>query len=114
MKKIKAEDLLRKYEAGEANDEERATVESWYLQQKSTEVPAAEELLEDHFVIKNAFIRHIHHRPRMLRVWRRVAAAAVVLMAIAVSLYLYNHADIDPGTVNRAPLANDIAPGGNR
>ena len=68
------------------------------------------ELFYQQLVGSQAFKSHAPKR--MIKLWYRYAAAAVVLMALGAGFYFYNTTALAPASVRFA--AQDIAPGKNR
>ncbi|MFD2887264.1 FecR domain-containing protein [Chitinophaga cymbidii] len=110
MEKRNAAELLEKYNAGTATEEERAWVETWYarFEDKVTEVPA-EQVAAAEQESRRAFER----RPR-ISTWPRIAAAACLLAAVCTLAYFITRQPADaPPAIVRQPV-QDVAPGGNK
>jgi len=89
MKNLNAEDLLDRYNAGQVSQEERAIVETWYLHQNTGErVPDAQQLLDDHFFIKDALLNHVQQKP-VQRLWPRITAVASVILVLGTGIFFY-------------------------
>lgn len=111
--------LLEKYKAGNCSDQEKAIVESWYLELKS------EEEAPMHIVIENtrnnvwaalsATEGGITKRPNAKTIYlRRVAAwAAVIFIIGATGLFFMNKSKVQQ-VANQAVKKNDVLPGGNK
>jgi ferric-dicitrate binding protein FerR (iron transport regulator) len=90
MKENKAKYLLAKYAAGECTPEEKAIIESWYLQQQHQSVADMPdtERLDDMQDIRNKLLHEIN--PASLpvrRLWPRIAAAASILLILSFGGY---------------------------
>jgi transmembrane sensor len=111
----KAKELLSKQKAGTLTDEERALLESWYL-----DLPVAdkaglseEEISEDLRQIRSA-IPYLDQENRQIRLWPRIAAAASVVIALSFGGYFLlrkNTKDIQPVAKTER---HDVAPGQNQ
>ena len=88
MDEIKAEKLLEKYRSNTLTDEERALLESWYLNwaveddHDLTESEINAELERMRF--SNPFLET---KPRSIKIWPRIAAAASVLLFLSIGGY---------------------------
>lgn len=108
LKEAKA--LLEKYRTGKIGKEEKALVESWYLKYKAAGPLSPEALQEEHdhgLQALNAYLR----KPNKTRLWSRIAAAAVIILAFGTGLYFYTAPH--KGIKDKMTLAQDIPPGKN-
>ncbi len=115
MKKLTADELLEKYQAGEATEQERALVAEWYWQQDKYALPDAAEFLEDHFIIKDAILKHVNPA-RKVRLWPRIAGVAAAVALIVFGIWFYDVSRQLEGSAVPSELSaydNDIAPGKN-
>ena len=95
MGNAEIQSLIKKYQEGNATEQEKALLESWYLKRDSHSVPG---LTPDEFSEDLAFIAMglpLHQPVRSINWWPRIAAAAAIL-AIFFSVYmewpvLHNH-----------------------
>jgi transmembrane sensor len=117
MHKNNAEDLLRRYHNGQVSEEEKAWVETWYLQTQPN--AGADDLSDD--VLEHdrqqsldALLQDIN-TPRPARLWPRLAAAAAVIVMILAGIYALNnrHKAQQIITANK-PVTHDFAPGSNK
>lgn len=115
MNRDQTKELLEKYNNGLADANERAWVENWYLDE-SRKFQFSEN--DDNFLhLKEEIWQGTLKRSRLgarskskvMRLWPRMAAAAVILVVFAAGLYIYN----DRSTTNNQ-LTADIEPGGNK
>lgn len=113
-----AKELLRKYNAGMCTDEEKAYIESWYLQWRGSE---ADLEVEERVQAKNEVWNQIIKSQRKKQVFRLtyMTAAAVVVVLLTVGI-LFRVAD-EHGTLpnDQAVLLpsgdrQDVNPGGNK
>lgn len=117
MNTNKAKVLLEKYLAGACTKEEKALLETWYLQQDLDEFPDLNEAdrLQDMEEIRAALDK-TYNPERFMKPWRnfaRIAAAAMILLAMGIGLYVYVQKDtIAPQLPTR--YVNDLDPGGNK
>jgi transmembrane sensor len=115
MNKIKAEELLEKYHNGEASAEEQRLIQNWFLKQDGAELLDAEQLLQDHFIIKDALVKHMEPARRR-KLWPRVAVAAAAVAAIVFGVWFFNaqyRNGRHPELVSGSQYANDVKPGKN-
>lgn len=95
--------LLDKYKAGIATEEELALLESWYLsyeEQGPSELSMDERLKAVDRVWTNL-------EGRRVRLWPRLAAAAVILILFSAGIYFYGHKET-------VIAKQDVAPGSNK
>lgn len=111
MTKLNSEALLEKYYNLTATAEERALVEAWYLQNKEQELPDPQHLIEDHFLIKDAILRHARSASKKgIHGVRRIAAAAIFLLLSSSILYYF--LNVGPNN-NNVEFTKDIPAGKN-
>lgn len=109
MRTEKAEQLIDKYNSGEATPAESQLVESWYLKMKEGETLSPDELHQEYELGFRQLDLYFIRRRTTFRL-RIAAAAAVIIMASAV-LYSYNYQN--RGIKERITAAQDIPPGKN-
>lgn len=113
MQKKNASELLEKIRNGSCTAEEKAIVQSWYLQWKQTAPP---ELPEEEFLASLENIRAALPKPepdiRKIRFYR-IAAAATTTIIFALSLIFVKY-QRKPRPAAQQELVNDIKGGGNR
>lgn len=107
--------LLDKYEEGLCNAEEKALIESWYLN-LSAEAPQMTDGEPD-YTYWNAYIKNNLpvKRSGAFKLWPKIGAAAAVV-AITCGIWLYYASYLStrhPKFGSGSPFANDIAPGKN-
>lgn len=103
--------LLEKYRDGTMTDQERALLETWYLRQAGQ---SSYEMSPEQLDSSMAFLKkNLPLAPaRQRRLWSRMAAAAAVIIVLATGGYFLLK-KTPPGE-NKAALAQDAAPGGNK
>lgn len=108
------EKLIKKYLEGKCNEQEKAIVESWHIQDliQSDIEPSEQRIAHTYTKGKQAILAHIQSERSVRKLWPRIVAAASILFFFGVGTFflLTKH-------VNSASTANylsDIAPGGNR
>jgi transmembrane sensor len=114
MQRLEVIDLIKKYNADACSEEEKALVESWYLQFEQKELAdlSDEERIADLDKIWNALPVH-HQKIRQMGLWYRVAAAAIILVFLSVGVYIVSQ-QIDKRQQQTAlNLSRSITPGGN-
>lgn len=110
MDKEQIKPLIEKYLNGTASDEESVVVETWYNTYQEDVHP---ELSEG--MIVSAVDRveeRLGVRGRKVRLWPRVAVAAVILMAVGAGLIFYTNGRKSYTNAGFA-YTNDISPGKN-
>lgn len=112
MNQTEATALLQKYKAGTCSEEEKAALESWYLQWNNEELAFEEaELLN----LKKEMWHAMPSKPSAPKtpsLWPKIAVAAAVLIAVSTGLWFYTAQQPEHG-IRKELLANDIAPGKN-
>jgi transmembrane sensor len=113
MTKKNAKELLLKYQAGTATEEEKVDVEKWMLTDAYGDFDLNDdELLNDLMEIRQRLAIDQPQR-KVIRLWPRIAAAAAILIFLSVGLYFYLH-KTGPSQFIANNYKNDIAPGGNK
>ncbi|NEU07979.1 DUF4974 domain-containing protein [Flavihumibacter sp. R14] len=115
MEKKEVKDLLTRYRSGKITEEERALLESWYLQHQETDGNEylVSERIED---ASDIWARLRVDEPKMERIslWSRVAAAALVLAVLSFGLYFcLKEQDRPESEYIAKPVKEEILPGGN-
>ncbi|WP_316791467.1 FecR family protein [Pedobacter frigoris] len=112
-----AEEIILKFEAGTATEEEKSRLETWYarFKDKSGNVPV-DELLQDQreswMLLEKEYLNS-----KQVSLWPRIAAVAAAVTAITLGVWFYNisntprHPDTETSSAQAA--VNDIAPGKN-
>ncbi len=119
--------LINKYEAGTATPEEKQSLNEWYysFDDRSAIISANEPDAEGQLTerIKMRLLQTIHEeevvRMKPRRKWQLPAAAAVILILFSAGMYMMFFSktvkqEIAKAVPVKAPLKNDIAPGGNK
>jgi len=119
MDKTLAKDLFQKYKDGTLTDQEKALLESWYIDQaKSAKVTITENELEKHLDMVWESLP-IHENPiapkkghiRPLLKWLAVAASVIVIGTIGVNFFLKQKIESKD---NKNAAVQDAVPGDNR
>jgi transmembrane sensor len=103
----RAQELLDKHQAGTLTPEEKLWLDRWYLELEASqpEVDPSADLIEKQ---KQVFARIDQAiRPRTIRLWPRVAAAASLLIGISIAAYFALHQQPNPQI---AQAKHDVAP----
>jgi hypothetical protein len=98
--------LLDKYKEGTATEEERALLESWYLTYE--EQGSADLSMETRVKAVDKVWAKLEGEGRTVRLWPRIAAAAVILVLFSTGVYFYNHKE------TKVIAKEDVAPGSNK
>lgn len=115
MEEKKAQALFKKYAAGNCTEEERAVLESWYMQHTPDIYPdiSAEERLADKLGILLALEQAYKPVNRNI-LWLKLAGTAAVALLL-ISFGLYNYLIKNKPKVRDAVQAKaDVHPGGNK
>lgn len=118
MNRDQARELIERYNQGLANAEEKAWIENWYLDESRKQESPDEGNnflhLKDEIWINTLERSGLSIKPTAKRfsLWPRIAAAAVILMAVGTGLYLYNRGDRQQP--DDMAIAADVAPGSNK
>lgn len=114
MSEQELKELLYRYKNNTATEQEKALIESWYLQHREADVTdyTLEERLEDAEAVWAGLHREKSQR-KITPLLLRIAVAASVLVALSVGVYhiLYHK---QPDRQVAAVQPHDIAPGGNK
>lgn len=117
MEKREAKQLLKKYYAGTCTEEEKALLESWYLEWQGGEFDLNDEELK---FIKDQTYRQIvasRKKEHSFFYWRRYAAAAAVFFMLSAGVLIYKNLRPEQN-VSEQNVAqsskDDAAPGGNK
>lgn len=106
--------LLERYTEGLCSPEERALIETWYINRKDLPVnETIEGLAKDLNDIQYQLEQHT--KSRTIRLWPRIAVAASIVIAISTGIYFYNSLN-HPGEneLTKSVSAQDFAPGSNK
>jgi len=127
MKEADALVLLKKYIAGTCTEQERATLENWYLQWNDQDMDFTEselmQLREEMWKVMPqgaAAKAVVPARTETTRrsLWPRIAAAAAILLIVGLSIFFYTSyyapRHLEGSAATRDLLANDIKPGSNK
>jgi transmembrane sensor len=110
------EQLLEKYNNGEATPAEQALIESWYLTYRN-DAPGAshQQLEEDQKDSLNKILFQINsQQKRSYTKTFAIAAALLVFLTAGVLIMMHLQSKKQQIVANASPLKNDIAPGGNK
>ncbi len=110
MQQEDIEKLLNNYKAGACTPEEQALVESWYL---SYEDSPAHPISEQERIADLAEVwdnLSAIPRKKKIRLWPRIAAAAVLIISVSVGLFLYKQQKNN----SQELIAHDVKPGRNK
>jgi len=115
MDKKDIEDLLERYNSGNATSEEKALVETWYLKHQPAVSDAPPQQLEDDQKESlNILLNSIQHRTKTVQ-FSRLAVAASVLVFLTAGIYFIALKKAPRAQVAISkPVKHDVAPGGNK
>lgn len=108
-----AKELLDKYLSGEATSEEKALVETWYLQQELPPSSLSQQQLQEEYD-RGLEALQTQLSP-VRRIWPRVAAAAAILLCVGTAVFYMTSGKrhIQPEVTARVTEA-DLPPGSNK
>lgn len=111
MQYKEAKEIIDRYNAGVATEEEKALVESWYAQLRGDDVLISEQNIN---LIKDEIYQSlpIHFDKAPVRLWPRIAAAASILLFLSISSYFLFLKQ--PGRQTAQNQIQDILPGGDK
>lgn len=115
MTEKRAEELFKKHRLGTLTEEEKATLESWYLQhaESMAELPLSQEELEADLATIERRLPTGEKSVRPLatrRAFRITLAAASILLFITAGIFYYQKQSVVPETMP-VVYKNDVAPG---
>lgn len=109
MNRADAINLLKKYNSGSCNEEEKGLVETFYIHYKEENLPALTEdqiaflISDEHFLVKTSIL-----------IWKKIAAVAAILIVVSFSLYLFFSPGKQEVDVKPVVVANEIPAGGKK
>lgn len=110
MQEQEIKNLFRKYSSGNCTDEEKALLESWYLQHEAHDLPQLSDvqLME----IERSSVKI----PKKMeyRSWGRWVAAAAVLLVVSFGIYFYQSYNNQGYSFKTKLIGKDIPAGGNK
>lgn len=118
MNRDQARKLIERYHKGLANAEEKAWIENWYLDEsRKQEFPdeGSNFLYLKDEIWSNTLERSglaIKPTSKRLTMWTRIAAAAVIFIALGTALYFFTGGDRQQP--NDLTVAADVSPGRNK
>ncbi len=112
MKHREAELLLEKYNKGTISPKELEILEAWYRERmEAGSADISDEELEENLDSVWRQLNTVSNPPKVV-LWKRIAAAAAILLVVTISWLLYQHNLSIP--INQTAVDNKIVPGGNR
>lgn len=111
--KMKAEELLNRYQTGTCTPEEVALLETWYLDLHSKTHGLERQSLEEVLARINSRLPDRPERRSKRPLWFRMPVAACIVIAMAFSIYFFREWVLQ--SFNQAgKVSVQIHPGGNR
>lgn len=118
MNKQEVTELLKKYKEGTLSDAKRAKLETWYLSESSKNSVEPDKNVIDQSSQHLRMQLPLDYNTSSKISWLRIAAAAVLVISIGITLYFYNKTSYfynKENTRDSVQLAkNHITPGGNK
>lgn len=110
MNNQEVKDLLNRYNQDQCTPQEKALVETWYLNLPAdTLQEPIDELRKDLDEIEHRLIEY--SSPVKIKLWPKIAAAAMLIMIAGGLLYVQQRS---PENLTANVYKNDVAPGGNK
>ncbi len=116
MDEIKIKEVLERYQQGNCTDEEKAWVESWYLQFMDDSEATDFDISSMSHAKRRIWDRILLERPIVKPkryIYPKVAVAATVLLALGFMFYLFQHSPQSGQKQELAAQEEIIKPGGN-
>jgi len=119
MEQFDAKALIKKYLSGNSSTEEKQLVEQWFAKNlaESDSIPDQLRIIEADQKIWTNLQQHIQPQKQhkgLLRLWPRIAAAAVLLLFFSIGYYVYYHPNAQEQQLVEIQPGGDIAPGNNK
>ena len=115
MDKTEFFSLLDKYLNGEASAQEEEQLLNFYYSFQNTSDDASPRLskeLEDKMMARiSAGIEAEEGEVRVVPIWRKITLAAVILISVSFSLFMYLHKNHQPMAEALLPVKKDLEPG---
>jgi ferric-dicitrate binding protein FerR (iron transport regulator) len=117
MQDKNAREIIERYVAGTASEEEKALVEHWYLNSPDAKTNISEESIAvTKRQVYGALPIHDHPVKGSISLWPRLAAAASIVLVLGIGAhYLVNHQHkpgVSPGLINPYSAAAVLKSGG--
>jgi transmembrane sensor len=113
MQRHQIQPLIKKYNAGNCTDAEKALVEDWYLQFEQKDLTDLSYQEREADLDKIWARLPVHHtNTKSIKIWYRIAAAAVILIFLTVGAYMIKQQYPDQEVVMQT-LNRTTKPGGN-
>lgn len=116
MEHKRADKLLNKYLKGEASAQEKALVETWFLEETQEKERAFAE--PDYDRVKGKLWKNIQQkndRPKPVKpLWPRIAAVAVILLVMGIGVYIISNRSSRKAPSSTFYAKNDVSPGSNK
>lgn len=95
-----------------ATDEEKATVESWYLKYKTAATDLSQQKIEQEYLLGLEALTSHMDRSSSLRLWPRIVAAAALFLVLSIGAFFVFRPALKQERISYQH--NDIGIGGNR
>ncbi|NQX37770.1 FecR protein [Pedobacter steynii] len=111
MKIEAVKSLIREYNEGTLSPEQKAKLESWYINQAANSKTELDEDSENEIIQLLRSTLPLKYAKPSRTLWPRIAAVASIILCLGTAWYFYQRADSNP-EVSHAK--NNILPGGNK
>jgi transmembrane sensor len=114
MSEQELKELLYRYENNAVTEQERALIESWYLQHRENDLPeyTMEERMEDAEAVWTG-LHQPGHNKKIMRLLLQIAAAASLLIICTFGGFRIWHNKVTTTVIAKNKI-NDVAPGGDK
>lgn len=103
--------LIKGYNEGTLSPEQKAMMESWYINQATNSKAELDEEKENEIIeLLRATLPLKYPKPSRMW-WPRIAAAASIILCLGTAYYFYQKTDVTPSV---SYAKNNILPGGNK
>lgn len=103
--------LIKGYNEGTLSPEQKAMMESWYINQAANSKAELDEEKENEIIeLLRATLPLKYPKPSRMW-WPRIAAAASIILCLGTAYYFYQKTDVTPSV---SYAKNNILPGGNK
>ncbi|NQX39636.1 FecR protein [Pedobacter steynii] len=99
---IRLQEIAHKYLQGKLNKEEQTEFDDWFKQITVEPIELFTPYAKDEYAHRQVIFKRIKkelgiNRPRIATMWRRIAAAAIVILTIGLGLLFIKYREIPPG-----------------
>lgn len=108
------QELLKKYREGTCTEEEKALLESWYQTYEASDLKEIPQHIREEHLNQVWQSLPVHERKVRRMPWLQLTAAAVLLIAFGITLYLFLNKPVTGHAGTQQVADNTITPGSNK